>query len=297
MNISPNPTHDYLSAIQRAGDWEKDLTPGRHPGGGIYLLVHGKRTEHAVAFAHGYTSAPIQFLQLAQQFYERGWNVVIAPMPGHGLAERMNTEHSRLTGADLAAHGYRLADIACGLGERVTLCGLSAGGVATAYAAQTYPGLHQAVMLSPGLGFKALPVQANPVLAAAASLIPDAYGWWDPVNKDALTAQDYTYPRFSYRTVGQILYLGDVVRRLAQRKSPQAKDILLVTNANDASVDHRPAYALADAWRKKGAALRTYEFDASHKLDHDFVDPLNAFSNISLVYPILLDLIIEQAPK
>jgi carboxylesterase len=294
VNIIPNPTRDYASATQRAAEWEARLPKARHPGGGIYLLTHGKRTERAIAFAHGYTNAPIQFLQLAQQFYERGWNAFIAPMPGHGLLDRMNSEHSRLKAEDIAAHGYRLVDVAAGLGERVTLCGLSAGGVATAYAAQTYPGLHQAAILSPGMGFKALPLPANPVLAAVSGLVPDVYGWWDPVAKDAPTPQDYTYPRFSYRTVAQLLYLASVIQRLAQRQPPQAKDILLVTNANDASVDHRPAYALADTWQAKGAAVRRYEFEASHKLDHDFIDPLNVSANTALVYPILLDLIIEQ---
>lgn len=294
ISLTPQPCRDYDQAVEAAAAWKNSLTGDRHPGGGVYLLEHGRRTKHAIAFAHGYTNAPIQFLQFAHMFFERGWNALIAPMPGHGLADRMNSEHSRLRAEDIAAHGYRLLDIASGLGEQATICGLSAGGVATAYAAQSYPGLQQAALFSPGMGFKALPVLANPLLASAASMVPDVYGWWDPVLKDLLTPQDYTYPRYSYRTVAQLLRLSRIVRQMADQQAPQAKNILLVTNANDASVDHRPAYALVETWRSRGAAVSTYEFEAALKLDHDFIDPLNASANTALVYPILLDLILDQ---
>ncbi len=68
----------------------------------------------------------------------------------------------------------------------------------------------------------------------------------------------------------------------------------MVTNANDLAVDNRAAAELEAHWRQSGAAnLRTCEFDARQQLNHDLIDPLQVGAKTELVYPVLLDLMIE----
>ncbi len=61
--------------------------------------------------------------------------MLIPPLPRHGMAERQDTAHSHLPLQELAAYADRVVDIAQGLGERVTMMGLSCGGVTSAWAA------------------------------------------------------------------------------------------------------------------------------------------------------------------
>ena len=50
--------------------------------------------------------------------------------------------------------GARAVDIAAGLGDQVTIAGLSAGGVVAAWAAQHRRDVHRAVLIAPSLGVR-----------------------------------------------------------------------------------------------------------------------------------------------
>jgi carboxylesterase len=54
------------------------------------------------------------------------------------------------------AYTDEVVDIGRGLGEHLTLAGLSGGGVVTAWAAQTRADLDQAVVMSAALGFQGI---------------------------------------------------------------------------------------------------------------------------------------------
>ena len=153
----PRPAADYADALQRVTA-RRALEEGRYnPLCHTRLLTHGQKTARAIAFIHGYTNCPNQFLMLGQQFHDLGYNVLLVPMPRHGLADFMTNEPSRLTAEEMAAYADELVDIARGLGERITLAGLSQGGVLAGWAAQTRADLDQAVLLSPGFGLKLVP--------------------------------------------------------------------------------------------------------------------------------------------
>ena len=73
-----------LQAQEAAGD---------NPQCATQFLTHGKKTAHVIAFVHGYSNCPQMFMQLGQQFYALGYNVLIVPLPHHGLADRLTDVH------------------------------------------------------------------------------------------------------------------------------------------------------------------------------------------------------------
>jgi esterase/lipase len=76
---------------------------------------------------------------LGEQLCQQGYNVLAARLPYHGLKDPLTTEQSKMTAEDMAALTQETVDIAQGLGDKVTIAGLSAGGVMAAWAAQLGP--------------------------------------------------------------------------------------------------------------------------------------------------------------
>src|SRR6185503_3254318 len=200
----------------------------------------------------------------------------------HGLADRMSDAHGRLEAEELARYTDEVVDIGRGLGEHLTLAGLSGGGVVTAWAAQTRADLDQAVVMSAALGFQAIQRPLTVAMMNATLALPNRFEWWDAEQKDK-GGLDYTYPRYSRRALGQILRLGYAALGRAQKGPPAAKAIVVVTNAHDPSVDNWAALRLAEAWRRGGARnLRTYEFPVEQKLPHDMIDPQATDANVEV---------------
>src|SRR6185436_3962644 len=176
------------------------------------------------------------FRQLGERFFDLGYNVLIAPLPHHGLADRMSDAHGRLAAEELARYTDEVVDIGRGLGEHLTLAGLSGGGVVTAWAAQTRADLDQAVVMSAALGFQGIRRPLTVAMMNAALALPNSFVWWDPEQKEK-SGRDYTYPRYARRALGQIIRLGYAALDRARKGPPAAKSIVVVTNAHDPSVD------------------------------------------------------------
>src|SRR5512146_1828842 len=103
----PDPVATYAEALERIQTWAGQAPADILPEGRLQFLSHGRKTDAAVVFVHGYTNCPQQFLALGQLFFERGCNVFIPPLPYHGLADRMTTAHAKLRAVDLATYGDR----------------------------------------------------------------------------------------------------------------------------------------------------------------------------------------------
>jgi pimeloyl-ACP methyl ester carboxylesterase len=160
----PHPAANYAEAVQRVESkiaTEVDFYPDSH----TILMTHGARTAKTIVLVHGYPSSPAPFKEIAAQFFDRGYNVLAMTMPYHGLADRMNTEHEKLRAEDFVRYADSVVDIARGLGDHVTMVGISCGGLITAWAAQQRPDLDLAVLISPGFGFKAIPRFWTPLAA------------------------------------------------------------------------------------------------------------------------------------
>jgi pimeloyl-ACP methyl ester carboxylesterase len=297
----PNPSASYADATARVAALQAEETSGYNPLCTTQLLTHGQKTARAIAFIHGYTNCPNQFLQLGQQFYDLGYNVLLVPLPYQGLADQMTTDLSQLTAEKMAAYADELVDISHGLGDRVTLVGLSQGGVVAGWAGQTRGDLDQAVLVAPGFGLKLVPTPITILTTNAALLLPEMYLWWGdlikfnpppppPLDPNGLQA----YPRFSVHGLAQQLRLGEATQALAGRGAPSAHSLIVVTNAADLSVENTVTARLVDTWRAHGANVSTYEFPASLQLDHDMIDPHRADQHVDVVYPKLIELINGQ---
>jgi|SRR5579859_3135061 len=293
----PNPAADYAEAVRRVAALQAQEATGYNPLCATQLLTHGQKTARVIAFIHGYTNCPHQFLPLGQKFYDLGYNVLLVPMPYHGLADLMTNDISKLTAEDMAAYSDELVDISRGLGDHVTVAGLSQGGVVAGWAAQTRPDLDQAVLIAPGFGLKLIPSPLTVLAANVVLLAPESFQWWDPLHDPKSPPPTLSpngvqgYPRYSLHGLAQQLRLGFATEALARRTAPAAKSILLVTNANDLAVENSVADQVAADWRAHGGNVTVYEFPANLGLYHDLISPEQALQRIDIVYPKLIELI------
>jgi alpha-beta hydrolase superfamily lysophospholipase len=285
------PAAGYDEAVQRVAALQDQEREGYHPDCVTQLLTHGAKTPRAIVFVHGYTNCPQQFVPLGRQFYDRGDNVLIARLPRHGRADRLSAEHGGLLAAELAAYADEVVDIAAGLGEHITMAGLSGGGITTAWAAQHRAEIDRAVLIAPAFGYKQIPAPLTVgAMNTALLLLPNIFLWWNPALQEK-SGPPHTYPRYSSRAVKNVLRLGFATRAHGARRSPAARSIVVVTNANDDKVDNAAALRMAQAWRASGATDVThYEFPAELKLHHDLIDPDEPDAQTELVYPKLLEL-------
>jgi pimeloyl-ACP methyl ester carboxylesterase len=185
------------------------------------LYDHGGPTAKAVVFLHGITSSPIQFQQLGQMFHSRGYNVLIPRMPRHGYRDRLTQDHARLTRAEFEAYAAEAVTLGRGLGERLSIVGLSVSGVLTGWCAQTRAEVDQAVLIAPAFAPFGVPTTLVPALARLARVAPNAFVWWDPRLRAQL-GPPCGYPRFSTHALAESFLLGVDVSHAAGREPPRA---------------------------------------------------------------------------
>jgi carboxylesterase len=260
-------------------------------------MTHGLRTRRVIVFLHGLTNCPRQFQRLGDLCFARGDNVLIARLPRHGFADRMTPELARLTAAEMATFTDEVVDIGRGLGDSVTVAGLSLGGVMAAWAAQNRPDLDRAVVIAPLLGLPGVPVPLDRLLTRWWLATPNRFYWWDDKLRAEVPGPRYCYPRYGTKAIGELLELGFVVSAQASRERPGAREIVMVTNGNDHAIDNRAVASLADAWRRHGATrISSYEFPAGLDVGHDLIDPEQPYQRTETVYPKLLELL-EPPPQ
>ena len=254
------------------------------------VYTHGRRVENALVLLHGFTNCPQQFDALGRRFFERGWNVVIPRYPRHGYTDRLNDSISELRADHLVAVANRASEVGAGLGERLTVAGLSLGGILTGLLAQTRDDVERAVPIAPMLGLRPIPAPLLAAMGAAARTLPNFYVWWNDTLKEKL-GPPYGYPRFSTHAYAALFECGRMLTGLARREAPKARSIVVVTNANEPRLDNRFTYRLVESWRAHGANVETFEFARSDGLTHDVIDPGNAGQKTDYVYPIIARLI------
>ena len=286
----PNPVQNYEEAVGRADSLRVKGVQKMNPLCRLQLMSHGDKTGQAVILVHGYTTCPQQFHELGKLLHGYGCNVLIAPLPHHGLADRMTKEHSLLSAEELTVYADTVVDIAQGLGEDVVMMGISAGGVVTAWAAQQRDDIEVAVIISPAFGFKKIPTFFTAAVMNIALVLPDSFIWRDPVLQ-ADVPPSYAYTQYSRRALAQLLRLGFAVQQDMKRNPPAAKKIVVVFNPNDNEINNGLTWDIVKRWQSDNANISTYEFDASLKLGHDLIDPFYLGQKVDIVYPKLIELI------
>jgi dienelactone hydrolase len=286
----PDPVHSYAEALQRVDQMRAQEPPGMNPLCQLQLMTHDKKVARSIILVHGYTNCPQQFKELGERFYNLGYNVLIAPLPHHGLADRNTEEQGLLKAEQLTAYADQTVDIAQGLGEQVVMMGISAGGVTTSWAAQHRSDIDLAVIISPAFGFQQIPAPLTAAVMNITGLLPDSFEWWDPALQEQ-TPPLYAYPHYSRHALAQTLRLGLAVQAEARHSPPAARRIIMVVNPTDESIDNGRILEVIKNWQAHGANLSTYQFDDTLQLRHDLIDPTQPYQQIETVYPRLIELV------
>src|SRR6266702_8859875 len=224
--------------MQIAADLQDLDGPNVNPLCRTRLYTHGRRVERSLVLLHGFTNCPQQMDALGRELFEAGWNVVIPRYPRHGYTDRLNTSIAELRADHLVAVANRAAEVGAGLGDRLTVAGLSLGGILTGLLAQTRDDIEHAVLIAPMLGLKPIP---GPVLTAISSLairMPNFYLWWNSRLRDRI-GPPYGYPRFSTHAYAALFQAGRRLVKAARAGGPKARSIVVITNAAEPRLDNR----------------------------------------------------------
>ncbi len=292
LTSSPRPARSYAESLQRIQALESSDSSAVAQEGRLIFLDQGDTVPHVIVFFHGFTNSPRQFKSLGEEFHKRGYNVLIPRIPHHGLQDRMGADLARLTAEELKAACEEAVDIAQGLGEHVTVAGLSMGGVMAGWAAQFRDDIDQAVLIAPSFGTFRAPSWLVKHTINLLTLWPNRFIWWDPRLKTGNAGPESAYYGFSSRALGEIRRLGWVVQAHGQDAPPRAKSILFITNAHDQAVNKDSIDIIRRAWQKHAPhKIHLYEFPDDLQLDHDVIDPQQPGQRIQIVYPRILNLI------
>lgn len=290
------PAGNYDEALARIKQLDRAAEGRLGPVGGTILLTHGKQTDKVVVLLHGYTKSPHEFLQLGHMLFDRGYNVLMPRMPHHGLADRMTPDQALLTAEEVTIFANEVVDIARGLGNHITVAGLSAGGLTTAWVAQNRPEVERAVIMSPVFGYQKVPTPVTRPVMNAYLTLPNSFKWWDEKLQEQVQPPIY-YPRWSTHALAQLLRLSFATQQKAAEQSPAAQSILIVSNANDHDVNNEMTARVVENWRQHAPdKIHTFEFPASQALKHDFIDPGMPDQPVKTVYPVLVALIMGDKP-
>jgi len=292
----PDPAPDYAAALRRIEALRAAEPSDLNPLCRLELMSHGRRTGRAVILLHGLTNCPRQFEALGRELHARGANVLIARIPHHGLADRLTPDMERLTANELTRFGDQTIDIGRGLGDSVTVAGLSLGAVVAAWLAQERSDVDRAIVIAPVFGVPQLWAPLTPGLTRVFRWIPDQFVWCDDKMRERVPGPPYVYPRFSTRALGEVLRLGAAVEVAARRTAPRAGAVTLVTVEDDPAVNNRAALDVERSWRARaGGRIGAYQFPRRLRLGHDLIDPLQPYQRVDLVYPVLADLMLASA--
>ena len=268
------------------------LPEGVRPQCAASVLDHGKPTPKVVVLLHGLSNCPAQYSQLAQEIYQKGYNVITPRMAYHGLTDRMNTKWGDISMHDLLTDANTAVNVAKSLGDEVVVVGLSVNGTTAAWLAQNRSDISRAVLLAPFMAPYGMPRWAIRPVQRLLLRLPNFFLWWDPVKKDAIPGPPFAYPRFPTRVIGEFMFLGTLVSTESRVQAPACKEIVVVTTASDAAIDLRQVEHVIKNWHRQNANVIQYQFPLSEKVPHDFIDPRQPNQQVALVYPTLLELIL-----
>jgi carboxylesterase len=291
--FTPNPAQSYSDAVMRIQEVQvNENSLDLHSECKSQLMTHGEKTQAVIVLLHGFTSCPAQFQDLGKEYFDLGYNVYIPRLPGHGFNDRRGEHLQGITAEEMAAFANQSADIAQGLGEQVIFSGISGGGAIVTYLAQDRNDIAVAAPIAPFLGVSFVPHQLNRAFANFILSIPDFWMWWDPIHKENNKfAEPYANARYPMHALVEMMRLGYVSQAAAEQSAPEAEKIVMITNANDSSVNNGVAAEFEELWKEHGYEnIVAYEFPKSLKLAHDLITAIRPGARTDLVYPKLIEL-------
>jgi pimeloyl-ACP methyl ester carboxylesterase len=292
VQVKPNPSSGYeesMARIAKINEAEKDTIM---PECLSYANTVGRKTANVIVVYHGYTNCPIQYKPLSDQLVAQGYNVVVLRAPNHGEKDRNNNTLSTTTTSEVAKYANDSVDIARGLGDNVSVTGLSVGGAVTTWVAQYRDDVKEYFPMAPFYAPKMVPGPLTNGMIRIMNVLPPIHIWWDSKTKENnVTGSPYAYPGFDTHSLAAFLSFGDYWTQLLNRDGGKNIVPTLVINENDGAINN----VFAQRKNKSGALKNdnnyvVYDFAKKYGLDHDIIDPYNPKQNMELVYPILINL-------
>jgi pimeloyl-ACP methyl ester carboxylesterase len=290
LDSHPEPVSSYSAASKafaavRQEEKEESVIPTCRSR----LLTHGAKTDRVIVLVHGLTNCPAQWALFAKQIFDRGWNVLVLRLPDHGIGDVATDTPGGvghldgLSAAKLARYGDQAVDIAAGLGDSVTVMGLSLGGTVTAWVAQERTDVDRTIVIAPGFAMKGLPY-------ALSWLATNLLGHLPNISINGASKVHYEYQGWSTRAISDTFRLGKKVSQDAESTPPGTGSIVVFLNPNDDTISNPRAEHVAQAWKDKGASVETVWLPATPKLEHDIIDPHQPWARPAFVYPRLIAL-------
>lgn len=255
------------------------------------LLTHGQKVARTIVYFHGFTSCPAQADTLAEQLFTMGYNVYLPRMHGHGLASPKPSDLDDFTADGLIAHTNAAIDLAQGLGDDVTVMGLSAGGTLSAWAAQFRADIDRAVLISPFFGPYVVPTWAMQAGTNVTRALPNIIFTWNPLENATPEKAAIAHALPTTHALTEIMLVGWQVHAAAQTTPPAVSNIAILLNDADVAVNNRQTLEIAAYWKEHGVEPATTTVPFGARLPHDMINTREKGANIDLVYPTLLELL------
>lgn len=289
LDSQPDPAASYAEAVQRFEAIRQEEAPIVADATGSLLMTHGEKTDKAYVFIHGTTNSPRQWEELGTELHGRGYNVLIMRMPHHGLSSLNVNELKALRAEELRDYADGVIDIATGLGEEITVIGLSGGGAVTTWIGQNRPDVDRILALAPFYGVPELPPFLNMFLMNLASRVPNIN-----LQNPAEPQREWVYRGEATRGVAEFMRLGRSIFQSAEESPPAVSTIYFVTTAVDDTADNDYTIELGELWARSGVDVTSFEFEASYGIPHNSVDPAADPEKKALVYAKILELLGEE---
>lgn len=288
FSSAPHPAENYAAALKQFEAVEEaEAALPLCPEGRSRIFTHGHKTDRVFVLLHGLTNCPEQFVPLAKILFASGANVVIPRARYAGYADRMNEIQGMQSGQDLLDQAAAGLDIAAGLGDRISMAGLSGSAVAAAWMAENRDGIESVLIMSPFFSLYGYPVPVVDALSAVLSRTPNFYKWWNDDLKEKNPGPPYAYPRYGTGCMADTVQLARNVRASTGPLKAGRLDIL--TAATDVGANNALTDQLAAKWTAKNPGRITIsQFPKSDGVPHDMVDVNQPDAKISISYPVIL---------
>ena len=224
-----------------------------------FAKTHGKKTAKAILLIHGISGCASDMADIANVFYEQGYNVYAPRVPQHGYADKKR--HGQISFSDMVNYMTTSARQVSGLGEEVGVAGHSGGGNMATWLAQYGNGLFSRVLLiAPFYEPSAsqapkwqIPLMRN---LYGNNILPDRYSGNDEVNG------------LSYRALAKYVTLKENYK--ANLAAPGLKHVGVVVSEGDHDIDPDLAHDIPQKMATNNNASFQYKkFPASMNIGHD----------------------------
>lgn len=221
------------------------------------LKTHGQKTAKAVMLLHGVNDCPAGVADLANWFYEAGYNVYVPRAPHHGFSD--NKQHAQVRAKELVESMSDNAGLVSGLGNELGLIGHSGGGSLSTWLAQYSDGLFKRVLLlapyyEPG---------ANQAPKWQLPLMRNIYG-------NHLTSDQFVEDNLSYWALANYLIIKQNYR--TDLKASGLKHVGVIVAEKDDLIDNALARSIPEAMASASDASFVHEtIPASMGVNHDML--------------------------